>query len=329
MRMDDNITLQTKRIKYTVYTAAPEYRDVILHYLPKVRLRIPEQDEIANYNHSIRDIFGRRTISLHLDDTSRGDSAFCHEFGHALDDLVAEDTDKVNYISDCLSDTILDECRDHIKSEIDKCDNLSDTQKTELLDYFFSRENPNVSLENDPKYYRKLLPSSWDLSPELKDAYERVRDYYGYEEYIYLEGDDSVYKTKEKNGIMSRFGCQIILSDMFGGVTNNKVGGMGTHRLKQENKMVDGTPITSDVVKSASDLYECLTDFNYFYGLDKDGNEFLRDSYATEFFAENFDFKMNNKDMKAVYSELGRSSKQFDDLYAKIAADVLGENTNK
>ena len=29
----------------------------------------------------------------------------------------------------------------------------------------------------------------------MKDAYESVRNYYGYEEYVYLEDKDHVYRT--------------------------------------------------------------------------------------------------------------------------------------
>ena len=335
LRMDDNITLQTKRIKYTVYTAAPEYRDVILHYLPHVRLNIIEKDGVANYNPNTRDIFGRRTINLALEDTSSDDSSFCHEFGQALDDYLAKDNDTVNNISDSYKDTLLSECREHLKGTIesynakaDDAHKLSDPEQTLLLDYFFSKDNPNVSLDNDPNYFRTLLPSTWD--DKMKDAYESVRNYYGYEEYVYLEDKDYVYKTNERSQEFSRFGCKIILCDMFGGATNNKIGGMGSHTLSQKNLKSDGkTPITSDSVKSADALYDCLRGYNYFYYLDNDGNEVLRNICPTEFFAENFDFKMNNKDMTEVYQILGKTSKQFDDIYAKIAADVLGENTNK
>lgn len=318
----DDVLLQAKRIKYTVYTAAPQYRDVVLHYLPEVALVLLDPGSCAYYSSS-KLVDGKTTLNLTLEKEDSGDSSFCHEFGHALDNLTAEDTKKVNYTSDSFRDSILSECRKSIKSRIDMCSNLSYPQKAQLLEYFFTRENVNVSLENDPNYFRTLLPKTW--SPEMKDAYEKIRAYYGYEEYVYLENNDSVYKTNENNGLTSRFGSEIIIGDILGGATNNKVGGMGTHRLDQKGLMSDGkTPISSELVKNASDLHDCLREFNYWYDSDTDeAPGELNSHFTTEFFAENFDYHMRDSDLTSVHQVFDGSCKLFDKTYAKIVEDVF------
>lgn len=341
---DETVLKHLRCIKFDVYTASNDYRKIIFNHLPELELHILEPDPVNIAHYSPGSDKKKPSINLilkkdpyHMD---KPDCAFCHEFGHAIDDMSFEDyTEKDgrvrNNISIMFRDTLISDFRTHLETTISDLDitrieeakktdkdatPLSTKQVNEIIDFIISKENVNVSVDGQSDYYKTLLPKTW--SDEQIEIFSDVRDYYGYSEYVYDENSEDVYVKKDKGNKITIFTS--ILDDIVGGITNNQLGGLGGHSLDQTRLLLSGDAISSKNVTSADALYEALKEYDYwYYSEDKKYEVKINDHFATEFFAENFNCHLKGMDMTDTREIFGNSV----DLFEQTLEDIFKNNT--
>ena len=191
---DSEIDLNVLRTKYALYTADPDERDVMLYYMPYMKLYILKPGEGAKTVY-----WDPPIICIDFkdkDDTGRC-CAFFHEFGHGLDCLL-------DFPSDSYTDDLVLDLKKHMHDACVEMDiKLLPEQEQEVIDYFFTCENSNVvdSTGKDWPY-----PGSWTTGQVM--AYYQLRKYYGYVEYEFNPGeyssdDNKAFKVKYHDGYSS------------------------------------------------------------------------------------------------------------------------------
>lgn len=334
---DDVVDLNVKRIKYALYTSDPEERDLMLAYLPSVKLNIIDAGKNASCTYSDPPVLN---IDLRDGDASRC-CAFFHEFGHALDCLFG-------FPSNEYVDHLVQDFKNHMHNALAEMGiNLPADQEQEVIDYFFTAEGCNVI---DSKGTDSPYPSNWTTTQAM--AYYQLKDYYGYVEYDYnpwqySADNNKAYKKITHDGYTSgvpygsnnstyTYGNTTanyyanqgannnsgntkpwhndygIVSDVGGGLTNNQVGctcsghGAGS----------DEIPNNASIIRSANDLRRRLKYYDYFYddqnpdnGTDLDRT--VKTSTAHEFFAENWEYDVLGFDKGPTEDTFPTASKDF------------------
>jgi len=311
---DDPVTTRNVlRVKFSIYTASPEYRDIMLYYLPKInqlRLDNPKSqynpyfnvlyvDLSKNYDEMVMDQNGNY---IYVNDRPVG--SFFHELGHAIDDL----SDLVGCSSSGLRESLEKDLSDSMRSYLINWSDtnlyytLSEKDIQEIIDYMLSSKNPNVDIAGgDGSATKALLPSSW-TNGQI-DAYFYLRSVYGYRGYI-LENDGSVSENNDnmKTQYLQDGYNYGILKDLLGGLTNNKIGGCYHAWVLPDNYSA------KDLVKIVKDL----SSYNYW----KDS--LIQDHVDEEFFAEMFEYNVMDIDKTPTQELFNDASDEFRKIVWKI-----------
>ena len=250
--------------------------------------------------------YSGKKLYLRMDEdgknTLRNSCSFFHEFGHALDDLLLEDYKnedgiKIINISSEYRDAILDDFKEHMQNAVMSLGYGEMTpDKEEVLQFFMTQTNANVSSNDDPDYYQKHLPDGW--SDEQIKLFTDLRSYYGYNEYIYLETGKKAYKMSGHEGVVIDLSKETDVSaDLIGAITNAKIG-MGSGHFLDPNKPLNygKTPNDRESIKSIEDVYEVLTNDSYWCKHQKGPIWFDGSIGGAEFFAESFDDRIHEVD---------------------------------
>ena len=304
---EDVIDLNILRIKYALYTADPEERDLMLYCLPKVELNLLDPVKNPEITTPCCTYSSPPVITL---DLRNGDALRCcsffHELGHAMDGLFGFPSD--NYVDDLVNDL-----KTHMHNALAEMGiNLVADQEQEVIDYFFTSEGPNVV---NSEGYDWSYPSNWTTSQAM--AYYHLRDYYGYVEYDY---NPAAYSSNnnEAYDVITYYGytCGVsytvadreveyymnvlpkswhndysIVSDIGGGLTNYQIGGTcSTHGANS-----DDIPNDATIILSSSDLHDRLRYFDYYFSSqnpddDTDCVRIRNLNIAKEFTAENWEY---------------------------------------
>ena len=217
------IDLNIRNIKYGLYTADPEIRAIILHYLPDIKLNDYKGEQYTDYVPAKNEI----NINLKASYDNRFDSYGCesdpfagffHEAGHGIDELSAPE-DK--YRASGIEQTIYkDSCTRFYDVLTNSGITLSEEQKYKVIDFAISNKNINVILPED-KGIDKYLPKKWDDGS--KAAYNYLRDYYGRVDLVMDETSYTLEKTLSNSDEIKGDKEYELTSDIVGAATNNKL----------------------------------------------------------------------------------------------------------
>ncbi|MBR2553505.1 MAG: hypothetical protein IKE94_01475 [Aeriscardovia sp.] len=343
---DDVISSNVQCIKYTLYTADPEERDLMLYFMPLTKLNILEPGATACSNYIFPPV-----INLDLRD---GNAALCcsffHEFGHILDFFFF-------FSSNMFMNDMVQDLTNHMHNALAEMGiSLPADQEQEVIDYFFTCENSNV-INSDG--YDWPYPSNWTTSQAM--AYYQLKDYYGYKEYVYnpseyASDDNKAYKIYTVNGYTNGFlygteeestedtsVCTAaayyidqaenkatseseipwyidyrIISDSIGGLTNNQIGcTCYGHYANYDDILNDAAELLS-----YSNLHNQLELYDYFYNTDKDYS--LTSSVAHEFFAENWEYDVFGFDKEITYNTFPSACQEYDKAKEAMFEAILG-----
>ena len=334
--LNDYARKNVEIIKYDLYTADSKLRFLVLSYLPELTLTGISTGETAKYDHDTKSLF----LNMHQDpeNPSNLDCSFFHEFGHALDDLLCEDmvvplAKDIFYLSTDYRYEMLADFRSNMKTVLsDYGYTFKQEELSELLDFIISKESINISTEDDPDYYKKLLPRKW--TKKMKNAYSDLRDYYGYRNYIFEESGEEAFYTEIKPGFIDDSEETIIAGDLIGALTNNKLGSVGdSHAINPYDPETFGgkKENSRDDIKNVKALHKLLKKKSYwarhasFISIDGwfDGH-----TAGTEFFAESFDDRIHGVDQsfnREIFpTAIDRFEKDLDEA-VRIAADKQDE----
>ena len=327
-------------IKYDLYTADSKLRFLVLSYLPKLTYKGIQSSERAKYDSENKTLL----LDMHQnpDNTTILDCSFFHEFGHALDDLLFEDMvvplqQDIIYISTDYRYELLADFSKNMKTALsDLGYTFKQEEISELLDFIISKDSINISTEDDPDYYKKLLPRKW--TKKMKNAYSDLRDYYGYRNYIFEESGDQAFSAVKIPGLIDDSDETIIAGEMLGAITNNKFGSVGhSHAISPTDSESFGGKIENsrDDIKNVKALHKFLKKKSYW---SRNHYEWLGlfnidgwfDGYAsgTEFFAESFDDRIHGVDQsynKEVFpTAIDRFEKDIDEAVKNTADNQNG-----
>ena len=175
--VDDNVLM----IKYMLYTAPSKYRDLILYYMPSIKI-----DDCAFQGGSQHFSPYYNTLTLDLTISQRVKYAdgqyvfdypcidFFHEMGHGIDDVT--DKGKMSKSSDELHDTLISDLKSHMTSVLKEAGySLNKKDKKELFDFIISKENINV-VPPDGKGEEYYFPKDWN--DNQREAFKYLRKYF-------------------------------------------------------------------------------------------------------------------------------------------------------
>lgn len=334
---DEVMNRNMARIRYATYTADPEYRDIILHYMPYLDLASYDHDGTAFYNgymnhlkvNLLKDYDGKDASGNYIENSPFG--AFFHEFGHGIDDV----TDLFGDSSNGMHDMLADELRNHMNGALNKVGSmpisaadkaliasLSEEERQEVINEIISYHNSNVvpPAGEDEDYF---LP--WSIGDENYDrmtaAYNYLRNYYGYRELEYVGTDTEAYvyidhdplSNEIKDGSME----YKIVNDVIGGLTNNSTGGYYLGHFA-----TGGMPNDSSVYYNAVELYYGLNDYGYWYTCQPFTPRIPTQHTSNEFFAECFDNNVQGVDMEPTRVIFENSCDHYDNLIDDIYHDI-------
>lgn len=334
-KKQEDIDLSIACIKYTTYTAKPEYRDVIFYYLPELSLNILPIGEVCNCSGKVINLVLEEDNDHKLD----GDCSFSHEIGHAIDHLSFEDnTDengkKLTKSSDAFADMLKSDLRIHMKASLYGLGfgSMPEEHKDDVVNFIMSTENTNVSLQSNDNYFMRFLPVDWKVNlinttDKRIDAFKALRRYYGYSDYVYVPNSDDVFSKEFHRGFVGYGPENSVLSDIIGGITNDQIGANGGHSLSQKRLLKDDVPIDQTSVPDAETLHSSLKEYNYWYLQEYDDVKpeevgTLNGHFTTEYFAEMFSLRVHDIDDKKTRSVFLNSTDMFDETYKNIYSDI-------
>ncbi|MBO7453175.1 MAG: hypothetical protein J6U54_22820 [Clostridiales bacterium] len=306
---DDTTKLNVKRIKYAIYTADPEYRDVLLGYLPKIKLN-PLTEGDGEYYKKKLSINLFRDYDQKEDGRYIFDDPFCnffHEMGHGIDHLSAA---KNSTRSTALSDLLVQDAAKAFYDNLGESGiKLTHSEKQKVIDFLISPSNINVIGEDrDIKTVINNLPSDW--SPEMKDSYMYMRDYYGSRDYIFYIQDNGIpfimsVDTVSPSGAIKHEIKYKLLSDTVGAVTSNKLASTPFYHppLFEQGGYINAS--------NTKEFMQQLAQDSYWY--DPKSGE-LNEKAEREFFANSFEANILGYDTEPIYSVFDDSYRSFNDI---------------
>ncbi|MCR5804056.1 MAG: hypothetical protein K6G47_07310 [Clostridia bacterium] len=299
---DKNVDLNVLRIKYSIYTCSPMYRDLILGYLPNMTLNPLDPGKGASC--SPKKIWGQKFAVLNLDlhqTTSGNCCSFFHEFGHGLDHLSGPPDGDT---SEAFNVSLRTDAQNRVYKDLDDYNNsvpdsekLDTAEKDRIVEYVFDRDkNPNVVNNSNDK---PDLPKDW--SDKQIKAYEYLRDVYGYPKYVYSDQNrrSDVYPQRGWYHGASRDG---IVDDIFGGMTNSKLCGKGHAYDVNKDTYTNYKDFQTKVIKNSYYYSGTMTD--------------------TEFYAEVFEYSALNRDLNTTKEVFGTTLGDYKNAINK-AYDAL------
>lgn len=337
------VDLNILRIKYALYTADEEYRNAMFYYMRYLTVEIHDDIDIDRYclNKDGKNFLNLKSLR---DEKNNNFSSFFHEFGHAIDDLSEPDEkNRTVYSSEQLRKNLVIDLRNHMRKTLILTlkINLPVKKREEVLNFFFSSENINVVDENGIPY---PCPKNWDKAQVM--AFYRLREYYGYKNYVYdkntktyveekIDGKsahlgysygenpykkpikkignyivDKVNKYKEQEREQEQQnGKKLhygIRDDIIGGLTNNQIG--GTVKGHPAPVFTDGNPVTN-----STEVHNRLVSYNYWYSNNKRTNMF-----NTEYFAENWESGVLGYSTETATEVFGSARKEYEKIRDEI-----------
>lgn len=291
---DPEVGTNILKIKYGIYTCDPKYRDLILGYLPDMKLNpLPSGSGDVSCSNSLdKDKNKQAILNLDLHRVNPDNlCSFFHEFGHGLDYLSgppgSDSSEAFNVaLRADAENRVYKDLEDYNKSVPDS-EKISSTEKDRIVEYIFDRDkNPNVV--NNPND-KPDLPKDWSEN-QIK-AYEYLRDVYGYPKYVYSDTNQQTDVPSQRGWYhgASRKG---IVDDVFGGMTNSKLCGKGHAYDVNKNTYTSYDDFQTKVIKKS-----------YYY----DGT--MTD---TEFYAEVFEYSALNRDLKTTKEVFGTSLGEYE-----------------
>ena len=307
----DNELVKTNvnRIKYTIYTAPEKYRDIMIHYMKDVY--------VSEYRNGTDDSFNSAFNSLNLDlagdfddgrdinyNTVHPFDSFFHEFGHAIDDL----STPFSHISNGFMITLALDLREHMAKIAEKNQiSISQDDMNEVFDYMLSAKRPNVV--TNVTSYMDYLPKSWNSDQVGLFALLRVT--YGGVDLRLLDDHTSMVEPfGDNNSLLKEEPRFELISDIIGGLTNNKIGGWEfAHHVNYE--------YGDREFKSDKDLISYMESEHYWYNFGKN-----RDTVEYEFFAEYFNNKVIGYGIEESRDVFSFSCDKFDKAIDKIYKEL-------
>ena len=330
---DNDIDSNILRIKYILYTADADERDVMLNALPYMKLNILEPGEGASTTGG-----DKKAPVLNLD-LRKGDvnrcCSFFHEFGHGLDILYDVPSEKY-------TDVLVRDLKNHMRKVlIEKGFHLHPDKEQEVIDNFFTSENYNIV---DSKGKDWPYPPHWTSSQAA--AYYQLRDYYGYAEYKFYNPKDPnfndkndpnkkkyvPYKKVHGSGALGGKpeGSEdydereyIILADVGGGLTNYKIGDNArSHGLRQ-----DDFPTMNRLTKPYNVHYYLAKKTYYFSNAYKkdDNYKALTQAAGNEFFAESWNYDIMNTNKEPTRKIFPTACDNYEKTIEEIKRNPLKE----
>lgn len=160
-----------------------------------------------------------------------------------------------------------------------------------------SKDNVNVSYPDDDQYYKKLISGN----KKVKQAYNSLRNYFGYRDYI-VDETNSSFTVERHPGFIDSYDTTTVAGDLFGAFTNLKLGAVdGSHSLNPGS-------LSEPEIESAKDLKKYLSNNSYWNEVgrfttrkilpfvkisDTDG-----EAMCSEFFADSFEDRIRGIDQK-------------------------------
>ena len=300
-----------ENILYILYTAEEPYRTVFIDSSRKLKLGDINYDETAYYNS------GTQSINLNMDKLRSSSLPYLtlfHEWGHGVDDVSVylyllnpsassnrSFTDSegmtvkmllVDEITNCIERALNDVVADNGLS-------LSDSEMQMIMDHLVSREY----------IYGGLYPSDW--STDMTIAFRELINYFGHQNYYY---DNLILSHSVKvRGILNNDSSYMVLSDIFGAITNNQIGGFTGHFFDDEKDlkkvgMVNGENYTDEQIG------DFISKYDYWYN-----SQGLTYHIAGEFFAEYSSYQIyGNADAINAYRQITPSAASLiDQLYSQ------------
>ena len=308
--VEDNVLM----IKYMLYTAPSKYRDLIIYYMPSIKITdCAYQDGSQHFSPYDNTLCLDLTVSQRMKFTD-GKYVFdypCinffHEMGHGIDDVT--DKGKMSKSSDVLHDGMISDLKSHMTSVLKEAGySLDKKDKKELFNFIISKENINV-VPPEGKSEDYFFPKDWNDTQ--KEAFDYLRKYYGYREYEYLGYDGfasfDVIHYSENDLTKGDFET-IIIDDSVGAITNNQLAGINGHYM-------DPISSTKDI-DSADDIVKKLKKYYYWY----DDGIFrgLGDNVESEFFAQSFSYKVAGVDLERTAEVFGGTCDSFNKLIEEL-----------
>ncbi len=262
-------------IKYITYTAPEPYRSAFLNNLTNIGLGSYDHDTSVSAQHYSQDggkIYVDFTgANVGMNDPRGPYTTFFHEMGHGIDDFGYDGEAGGARMSDTylnsdglsLQDVARNDVEQHISNSIDNyinsynnlCKpediiNLSDTEKQQIIDEFMGQYS---DVNN--------LPAG-----DMQNVYNEMVNRYGGYEYNSTTPPYCSWTSGSTYNVSGVYNEAV--SDVFGGYTNNTLGGYGYGHRKEDD--------------------ELISDYNYWY--DSNGNETNKQS--RELFAEYYSYNM-------------------------------------
>ncbi len=337
------VDLNILRIKYALYTADEEYRNAMFYYMPQLVVIIPDEDVNTYGPDKIICSDGKERNVLYLnlfrpDEKNNNFSSFFHEFGHAIDDLSAPNTEeRTVYSSERFKENLVSDLRNHMRKtmiEVLKI-NLPDERREDLIDFFLSPENINII---DTKGKQFPYPNDWTTSQVM--AFYRLREYYGYKNFIYDKDKKTLIEEKEKENNnpahlgysygkdpfnkTESSGCYLydqakkqtkanlrygIRDDIIGGLTNNQIG--GTMKSHNAHSIEDADPNRDFNLAAA---HNHIKRSNSWF----DSKGARTSSVCLEYFAENWESGVLGYSTETATEVFGSARKEFEKIRDEI-----------
>lgn len=311
---DENVEKNILCIKYMLYTCDPAYRDLILAYMKNdVKLNsLPPDKKVCTQSSKIID--GKKVCVLNINlhrENSDNCCSFFHEFGHGVDYLSGSDNNSsYGFYKSLISDftnTITNYLSDRNK-KLKPEEQLSGPEMTEIINYLLYGRNPNAVWKQGEDI-KSALPKTW--TEAQKNAYEDIRNYYGYKEYV-IGDPDIKYKAATCPDIVNSGHAGGIIRDIMGGITNDKICGAAGHGFQHygENYVNYNTPdeLRDDLSTNKSGWY---------YEPGKSTPAFL-----TEFFAEEFEYSVFNRDKSPTNAFFPTGGDAFEKKIKEICGGI-------
>lgn len=264
-------------ILYILYTADEPYRTVYINSTENISLHSIDYDGLANYYAPCN------RIDLNLDELRNQSYPYItlfHEWAHGIDDVsimlgsISTNMGRVHSGGKTVKDLVVEELTANIRNTLE---NLVISNNLELND-----EEVQIVLNHltSRQYiYSAQYPSDWTNA--MRTLFDETRNYYGYYEYSYANNElthshiSGLLSEEVENELY-----YIPLSDIFGALTNNELGGLSGHYFDDLDElsrvgMIEGEPY------SEAQIGRFLTRYNYWF------NSFGRTNHISEeFFAE-------------------------------------------
>ena len=315
-KKDKTINLNIDRIKYALYTGDPELREIILHYLKKLKLAdytgwsgseyVPGEGKI---NLNLISSYEEKIVENGL--PTDPFASFFHEVGHGIDELATGE--KKQYITSGIKSILINDVKRKIGALLTESGiALDKEQKKTVIDYVVGASNANV-VRIEGGTVADNLPKEW--TDEMKDSVEYLRDYYGCMEIVCNDHEFEASWHKWTSDAVKIDLEHKLITDIVGAATNNMVSGIPFGH--PADFIRTGIPRE----RTVEGLMDELISESYWYETDHS----MKNNIEREFFAEYFNDKFLGFNMDQALDYFSDSSEVtdriIDDIYDGVSSE--------